>query len=490
MRSTLQALYKKDKDMPERAHVLEFRNAVLDGTLYDVLSLDFHQERNDANEYQPIANRKPSIRHGLCNTVVNDSVSMLFSEGHFPEIACKDETHREQLALVIEDCKLNAAMIEGARWGSVGSVVFHVRVLNSKFFVAPMRTTYLTPEYNPLDPDELIRVIEEYKVKGAVLEAMGFAIEKDTGSLDYWWRREWNAIAETWFKPIRVDGNKRPTEIDLERTVTHNLGFCPMVWAKNLPGGDELDGTCTFDPFGIENEIEMDYQMSQGGRGLKYTSAPTTVIRTSDTKAMEHEHIIGDAILLPVDGDATHLEINGSAVMAVKDYCETVRKLTLEALGGSRADPDKMSAAQSGRAMEMLNTSLIQLADKLRTPYGKGALLSILRMFQRIASKFPIVLRDGTKVVLKETPISLKWPPWYPATYADQAQQATALSTLKDAALISTETAVSAIAPIYDIEDQAAEIKRIEGEKEETAKRESENQIAVAQAKPQPQPKG
>lgn len=469
--------------------MLEFRHAVLDGTMYDVLGLEFHQERDQGGAYNPIHTRAPSVRHGLCRTVVNDSVAMLFSEGHFPEIACKDEGCREALSAVIKDCQLPTAMIEGARWGSTGSVAFHVRALSSKVFVAPMRTTYLTPTWNPNDPDELILVTELYKVKGGDLRAMGYDIEPDTDAIDYWFKREWNATAENWFIPVRVSRENPalvPTVIDADRTVIHSLGFCPMVWVKNLPGGDDTDGTSTFDPIGISNEIEMDYQMSQGGRGLKYTSAPTTVIKTSDPKGAEHEHVVGDAILLPENGDARHLEINGQAVAAVIEYCEGVRKLTLEALGGSRIDPDKLSAAQSGRAMEMLNHNLIQLADTMRAPYGEHALLTIIGMIRKIAKKMPLVLRDGEKVGnLGTEKVSLKWPPWYPPTYADQAQQATALSTLKDKGLISTETAVASLAPVYDIEDQAEELKRINGEKQETADRDMNSQIAVAKAKPQ-----
>lgn len=488
MRHAIQALHPKDSDLPERAHIIEFRYSVLDGTMYLPLGLEFHEERNASGEYIPIAKRMPSVRHGLCRTVVNDSVSMLFSEGHFPELACNDEECRERMVAIIKDCKLQLAMIEGARWGSVGSVAFHVKVLANKIFVSPMKTAYLTPYWNFEDPDVLERVVELYKVKGASLKRMGYIIEPDTDNLDYWFKREWNAVAEHWFVPVRIDGERRPEVIDMERSVIHGLGFCPMVWVRNLPGGDDIDGTSTFDPFGIENEIEMDYQMSQGGRGLKYTSAPTTVIRTNDPKGAEREHIVGDAIILPVDGDATHLEINGQAVMAVKDYCEGVRKLTLEALGGSRADPDKLSAAQSGRALEMLNHNLIQLADTLRTPYGEGALLSIIDMIKRISAKFQLVLRDGTKVEkFGNEKFTLKWPPWYPPTYADQAQQATALSTLKDAGLISTETAIASLAPVYDIEDQVKEFKRIEGERQATADREAQFQIEVAKAiKPAP----
>ena len=39
-----------------------------------------------------------------------------------------------------------------------------------------------------------------------------------------------------------------PAVEDAARTVRHGLGFVPIVWIRNLPGGDEIDGACTFRP--------------------------------------------------------------------------------------------------------------------------------------------------------------------------------------------------------------------------------------------------
>jgi hypothetical protein len=57
------------------------------------------------------------------------------------------------------------------------------------------------------------------------------------------------------------------------------------------------------------------------------------------------------------------------------DWVKGLREIALEGAGGSRANADKLSAAQSGRAMELMNQALIWLADKLRISYGEGALL-------------------------------------------------------------------------------------------------------------------
>ena len=45
---------------------------------------------------------------------------------------------------------------------------------------------------------------------------------------------------------------------------------------------------------------------------------------------------------------------------------------------GNRANADRLTAAQSGRALELMNQGLVWLADNLRISYGEGALLSLV----------------------------------------------------------------------------------------------------------------
>ena len=124
---------------------------------------------------------------------------------------------------------------------------------------------YLTPGWDPQAPDELARIVEKYKVSGEVLAAQGYAIED--ASVAYWFMRVWDRQSETWYLPWQVGTSDEPV-IDESRTVRHALGFVPMVWVRNLPGGDDTDGACTFRA-AIETAIEIDYQLSQAGRGLE-----------------------------------------------------------------------------------------------------------------------------------------------------------------------------------------------------------------------------
>ena len=337
-----------------------------------------------------------------------------------------------------------------------------MRVLRGRVFFNCLDTLYLTPLWNPEAPDDLLSVTERYKVRGSTLAGNGYDIE--CPDQEYWFMRSWDAEGETWFLPTPTDTDQPPT-IDMNRTIRHDLGFVPIVWIRNLPGfsvtGDPNDGACTFRA-AIETQIEIDYQLSQAGRGLKYSSDPTLLIKEPAGVDSEIVKGGGNALIVSEKGDAKLLEIGGTASAAVIEYVGLLREFALESVHGNRANPDRLTAAQSGRALEMLNQGLLWLADNLRVTYGEGALLSLFGMVVRASKKYPLTI--GGKVVgsLDSTaPLSLRWPDWYPPSSEDRQRDAQTLSTLAAAGHISRETALKTLAPTYDIEDIPGELNRI-----------------------------
>jgi hypothetical protein len=450
--------FPRDPDYPARVRTLAIMRAVLDGTIYDVLPYEFFEEYNDAGEYVPLRDRAPSVRSNLCRAVVEDSVALLFGERHFPTVVCEDEAARAALETLIRETTLNAVMMDGATRGSVGSVVFHMRILKGRLFFDVLDTAYLTPTWDPDAPDRLLRVTERYKVKGEDLAAQGYKIAPDALGEDHWFQREWDPEREIWYRP-QARGDDRPPRVDAERTVRHGLGFVPMVWVRNLPGGDEIDGACTF-RFGIEDTIAIDYQMSQAGRGLSYSSDPTFVVKEPAGDEGAFVRSASNALIVSKDGDAKVLEISGTASSAVIEYCRAVREMALEAMHGNRADPQRFSGAQSGRALEWMNQGLVSLADKLRISYGEGALLSLLKMAVRASQRYPVRI-GNQETTLREFDVSLRWPPWYAPTWQDRQAQASAMNTLIDAGVLSTATGTALVGHTYDIPDVAAERARI-----------------------------
>ncbi|MDE8344821.1 MAG: phage portal protein [Acidocella sp.] len=451
-----------DPDMPARVARLAILNRVLDGSIYDGLPYQFHQERNGAGEYIPLRLRKPSIRYGLCRTVVEDSVSLLFSAGHFPSLDAQDPTLVRVLADVVTETGLNEVMIDAAIRGSVGSVVLLMRILSGRVFVTALDTIHLTPEWSNDAPDELYRVTEKFKVSGRDLVAQGYKVS-DPGAV-YWFQRVWDKLAETWYLPWEVGQMPGLPMVDEDRTIIHGLGFVPMVWIRNLPGGDGIDGACTFRR-AIETNIEIDYQLSQAGRGLKYSSDPTLLIKEPATSDSEIIKGAGNALVVSEKGDARLLEIGGTACDAVISYVRVLREFALESVHGNRASPEKLAVAQSGRAMEMMNQGMIWLADNLRISYGERGVLRLMRMIVAASTIFPLrVLGCEIGPLDANARLKLRWPRWYPLSPDDRLKEAQAVAVLSQAGQISQRSAVKILAEANDIFDVEREIEQIDGD--------------------------
>ncbi|MEI9983499.1 MAG: phage portal protein [Aliidongia sp.] len=263
-----------------------------------------------------------------------------------------------------------------------------------------------------------------------------------------------------WFLPWPVEDGAAVPQIDeaLGRTTRHGLGFVPIVWIRNLPGGDEIDGACTFE-HAIETSIEIDYQLSQAARGLRYSSDPTLLIKepAGETGAPIVKSA-GKALVVAEGGDAKLLEIDGTAAAAVVDFVRTLRELALEAIHGNRANADRVSAAQSGRALELLYQALIWLADRLRISYGESGLLALLRLIVKASQSRPLRIGDRAEYRFPaDLPLSLKWPPYIEPSEQDQLVTAQSLLALIEAQIISRRTATEHVAAALDIDDPAAE---------------------------------
>ncbi len=450
-----------DADYPERHRRLQILMRILNGTFYDNLPYEFHQERTPGGEYIPLRQRRPSVRYALPRIVVEDSVALLFSEAHFPVIESPDRVVREAMPALLRDAKVNSVMIDAGLRGSVGSVAVLLRVLRGRIFLRVMDTLYLTPQWAADAPDLLASVVERYKVPGHVLAAQGYDVADAAAT--YWFMRRWDTLWETWFVPWPV-GATGQARVDEARSVRHGLGFVPLVWIRNLPGGDDIDGACTFSS-AIDTSIEIDYQLSQAGRGLKYSSDPTLLIR--EPAGLNGDMVRGaaNALVLSEKGDAKLLEIGGTASQAVIDYVRVLREFALESLHGNRTDASRLAAPASGRALELMNQGLLWLADNLRVSYGEGGLLCLARMMLRASRVYHLVLNGDVLPRLNpEAALRLRWPNWYPDDALELQRVADTVTSLVAAKQISRETGLRLIAPKYGIDDTQAELAKIQNE--------------------------
>lgn len=479
-------------DFSARSLRLSVLRKVLDGTLYDILQYPFvvvSQKTNDGgggSPYSytrlPMSARRPSVISTLCATVVDDSVSFLFGEGRFPRIAFGDEATQKTMERVIEECALDAVMTDVATDGSVGSGCVLIKIINSKFYFESLKTEYLTPVFCASDPSCLEKLTQKYKVLGGDLQAMGYANIKFPNA-EYWYMREWTMTDELCYLPWRKEDEnakegKFTPKVDASRSVRHGLGFVPAVWIKNLSGGDMVDGRCTFQK-GITTNINLDYQMSQCGRGLTYSSEPILFWKNPGVLA-DGKIQVGDGAVLVggEDSDAKMIEINGEACMASLAYEKALREIVLENIHGNRSDPDRSGHDQSGTALKMLHHPLILLASKLRHTYGKIGLPAVIKMMMAMMSKCAVKVNGKTVTAAEikaDSPITLIWPAWFDSDPEDDFREAQTLGELTNGLILSKQTAVKSIAEKYGIQDTQKELGTI-----------AEEQAAFNAAQPSP----
>ena len=124
-----------------------------------------------------------------------------------------------------------------------------------------------------------------------------------------------------------------------------------------------------------------------------------------------------------------------------------------------------MSAAQSGRAIEMMNQGLIWLADNLRVSYG-DAMLKLAQMVMQASHVYQLsVFRQKVAPVPPALRWSLKWPRWHAPTAEDRERDARTLGLLVEAGQLSRLSAVKSIADVYDIPSVQGEMALIAEER-------------------------
>lgn len=482
---------KRDRQLPDRAYTLGIYQKVLDGTLYNCFTRRYDEEYVGGvmnPTYIEEKDRAPCINTGLnlMRSVVEESVSFLFGEDRFPNVLCDDEESLQFIKDITVDTHLVNLFQEAALKGSIGSVAIQLRVLNDRFFPLVHSTVYLTPTFDPEAPDTLIKLVEKKKVLGADLAAAGYDIEPGDMQSWFWFQRIWDENIEQWYLPWNVlQKNDFVPQIDTKRSVEHRLGIVPWHWIKNLPSsGNDIDGQCTFEP-ALENAVQIDYALSRADRALKYNADPLMIIKVRNPSSVpDFCKSSGNALTVPVEGDAKMLEITGDAAHAILDTIKELKDEALHAIHGNRANPDKLATSQSSVAQRMLYIPMVQLASSLRLSYGDGGIVPLLRMMMRIASKMPVKVRGKlTRVKNPEVPLDLVWYDFFPPTPADMQTESATILALVTNGLMSKKEGLRQLNKFFGYTDMDAELAEIEKDQDDLLQR----QLKLAQAGQKPQ---
>ena len=303
---------------------LDLLDKLLDGRFYDHLPYAFFDETDTTGGPIPLEKRRPSAQWKFANQVASYCSRKLFAGNHAPRVMHKDDATRKLILRLLRKAKWMTTMLEAAKLGSVGSIAVTFRVERRDDGTLHIgtncwRSKYCDPSFDTMG--ELTSLRLQYVTTGAWLDALGAPPPRDGEKIDrggkYWFIRDYGQMNEVTYRPVKeadwnpIDGFLgEPMRQLLPWTVIeHGLGFVPGHWFKNLVGGCEPDGDCTFEP-GVDNSIEHDYTLSQIGRGIRYNAAPTLVVKGNFVNCSTNNNSFNTANGTMVFGAAGSLTTN------------------------------------------------------------------------------------------------------------------------------------------------------------------------------------
>ena len=434
---------------------LAWLDAVLAGELFKDLKGDFFDESLSlgTGRKAKLSDRKPSVRYNIAGQVARNTARKLFSGRHAPRFTHPDN---EKLALVAEALMregfLKTRILQAVNWGSVGSVGITFCLKEGgegvpRIVFNVYRARMCTPSIDSLGELRSLRlwyVISS--VEAAKLSSTDYLGKNIYPESKYCFVRDFLAGREVTYVPVEVGSRIDDKDLDaLIQTmdfgdkILPNLNFLfepqivPAHWFLNLAGGEYPDGACTWED-AVPGMIDIAFTLSNLGRGVRYNSTPQLVIRGATRKSREpyapgNTGISRDsAEVIRVSagmekpgaekegpGDAKLLEMRGNSVKAALEYCNAVRKYSLEQIGASRKDPDRLHFPQSGKAMELLDEDFFDLVGELRTCYGEYGLIPLMKKAITVAAAAKHPLLAGVSLADLDG-LALKWPRPYQPT--------------------------------------------------------------------------
>jgi hypothetical protein len=449
------------KGTSQRFKTLDVLDKVRENKFYDILDYDYSVEEVNGKKI-PLKDRRPSVQCNLTEIVTNQVASLLFGDDHAPHIhywaqgtgvsgkPLGDDHKATQLAIeaLVYEAGLYEVMLEASKTASSGSAALIIDILeDGRPHVRVMAGKYCQPLFAERNPDRLESLTMIYNVKGSSLDAEGYDIAKDKLDETYWLKIELSELEETRSYPLPQRQYERlgdtdpddPTKTvrwrkDPEMSGAHGFKFLPAIWLRSGIERDRLDGNCLYGKI-LDIQVELDYLISQSGRGYKYCADPMLVTTAGELGGgillPEHGSLEGDSsvssttieksvssvVSLPFGADMKMLEITGQGLAGMDDHSRMLREYALEVLSGMKADQDhaKGGNAQSGRALDILHQALKWLVERMRICYGRRGLLPLVKMLLQALIDGSIKLDeiDGTAGIKPNLPLRLFWPVWH-----------------------------------------------------------------------------
>lgn len=435
----------------------------------------------------PYQYRRPTIPYYLAKVIVHRFTSLLFSDRLRPRIVCDDKLTEDWLVGFADATSLWTKMqLARTYGGAMGSVAIGFEFVAGKPVVQVHDPRWTFPTFDDRSDFTLSRLEKRYQYPVQERDENGDWIE-----VVYWYRRVIDAETDSVWEKVRATPGEPEWDLEDHRTVTHGLGFCPVVWIQNHIVEDATDGDP--DCHGVFDTIEaIDRLWSQSYKGTFQNADPTTVVK-SEEGFQEVTSGSDYAMQMGHDDDIKFLEMQGTGIKQAMDLAD---KLEEKALTIARCHLDTNTGGPSRTEEEIKHnySSMLECAATLRTQYGKGLqkLLELVLSSARLLSvprevvdsegrrekirqvikvpKKKVLGDDGRIIGFEERQlgegeqIELQWSEFVTPSLDQIGKAVDAASKAREAKIVDEEHAIRFIARYFNIESVQDVMERIKKE--------------------------
>lgn len=450
-----------------------------------------------------MAERRPSAPHRLVARVVDRFTSLLFAEDAHPIIrVVGDEDTGHWLASFASTSRLWAKMqLARTIGGAQGAVAVGFRYIDGAPRVEPIDVRWGRPIW--LDKEALIlRALDiRYQVPATIRRNKRSQPE----TCYYWVRRLISDQAEIWYKPVWAsecpaltlddgtkveagDGQEPPWRllIDEERSVRHDLGFCPVVWMQNLPHHESVYGRADCDGL-YEQALDLDRLRAGISMACSANMDPTLVMENEDgVFPQQLRKGSGNGIGVRIPGKVSYLEISGAGIKLAMDHFKEARDSFFEEAecleSFTRSGGPPQTAFEVGAKLGPQQSKV----SMFREQYGQGVrrLLDLAMKAARILESRGEEVRLEPRIIKPEEegeservePVRLgpegsyldvTWPPISRPTSAEVQAAVTSAAAAVQGGVVDQKTATKFAAPFLGVDDLNALQARMEKKAEE-----------------------
>lgn len=503
------------------------------------------------NKDYPVWEREPCVVWMAPSSAIDSNEDLLLGEGRYPAVTSRpeeddgdedemlDEESSKTLDAFIRHLESEAdlrahqrAQYNNAQ--SVGTCVGIFGARNGRLFADVVDAEYCTTTFDQFGDVAALEIkypyIDTYKDNQGKWCARARVF-----------RRVIDANRDVTFLPAEAtaDGIEPKWKEDPAKSVTHALGFCPVVShlfrcvssIVNVTDGHAIHERVTdeLDAFNYEastrhegamyslpQKIEIGVQPGYNPTGEVVITTPSSVrggaVNPVSNPATGHYISAGGKSRPPMgarkqgpghvwqyeneNAKVQQLELNPGALEALANTMADLRARICESLAWVPLNPEeiKFAAALSGKALERLMARQLNRVAKDRDGFGKGYLLKSYCMLLRVAQRLgPQQLRtrglkkaksildsfyseqDGTQR-WADPPLSLQWGAWFQPIPEDDEKLVKTTKEAYEAKFITLRTVVEKLRRVFGIEDVNAYLEALEKEMKERAEQEAKRE--------------